>query len=935
MASPSSSATRDVAADSSDSPAYLDGGHENRAACHDTSNAEPLVEPVDATSTPPSPEIPIVRQRTSQSSATNNLLAASYSVGRDEQDWEDVTEAFSDARKVMSVGEMIHSSKFTLSSAMSAVELMDPKMDVGCGPVRDLNEISLPQSLTHTQVIHIMDRLFSHEMSWLDSHTLAQTVFSCVFTHRLHEIPRSDLFLFARLQLATMHTVSNAITEEKVADEEDFVLWTFGFRLPQLDCRHSDNELDELNDMLEQAIMDIQQPEDKRNEDAQMISAIILRLKLRIAYYYTLRCLSGHYDLSPFEASSTIEQLQQLAQQWASCPYRLGNCREKIIDHELLDRMFDVSINRHLMTSTPPRKAPLFNTEAAVEYFSRLLGQLSALLQLRELALPPHAQLSALSPSGAPAPAAFRYSLHVAIHAVESFCAIHRPTVLTRAFLSRLILIIPEQSSFLFDNESASFSQLIATDMGVSLQQLKSNPHAVFKDNPTANAANTTAKKAGDDNDNGNDASSNDAEAVLDSMRDAVVSIFECFFRNRSRQRRQMLRALRWWDHCAYISTHPNGVRKNENRIDTNSYMRGSFDDDDDDFSSHLMSSTASNTLTPNVASNNPLNGSEHDIENTTNHANSSEQTTGPPHSSIKQNEASGNDDSGSSSSGAVLQTLEGKTPLQLVAYEVCCRLMIQHWLLGFECELYHEFEYAAIFFYIGYVLSNLSNATTALAQCGLNDAELHPLRFALHLMDEARLWLCRALYLLIEALSSGDHWDYTCQRERINKKKHNRRHANDGKIFGSEALWYEQRFGVAMNLINGPPYANYSSFVAVSKMHCDSLLQQQQQIASHEKDLVALRLQEACALFVVARRKLEKSKKFAQPSPCTGQNFLVDEILKLGRVTVENSLSATQIIRDYLRDRKLAPKKRPQYSVNFVLSRHPHFPVVKVTEKT
>ena len=36
-----------------------------------------------------------------------------------------------DGVKVMQAGEMIHTASFSLHEAMSAIELMDPKMDAG------------------------------------------------------------------------------------------------------------------------------------------------------------------------------------------------------------------------------------------------------------------------------------------------------------------------------------------------------------------------------------------------------------------------------------------------------------------------------------------------------------------------------------------------------------------------------------------------------------------------------------------------------------------------------------------------------------------------------------------------------------------------------------------------------------------------------------
>ena len=46
-------------------------------------------------------------------------------------DWVDCTNILLDAAKEMAPGTMIHSDCFNLFEAMSALELMDPKMDAG------------------------------------------------------------------------------------------------------------------------------------------------------------------------------------------------------------------------------------------------------------------------------------------------------------------------------------------------------------------------------------------------------------------------------------------------------------------------------------------------------------------------------------------------------------------------------------------------------------------------------------------------------------------------------------------------------------------------------------------------------------------------------------------------------------------------------------
>ena len=48
-----------------------------------------------------------------------------------EDDLEEVTQILDEAREVMEASELIHTEGFTLFEAMSAVEVGEPRMDIG------------------------------------------------------------------------------------------------------------------------------------------------------------------------------------------------------------------------------------------------------------------------------------------------------------------------------------------------------------------------------------------------------------------------------------------------------------------------------------------------------------------------------------------------------------------------------------------------------------------------------------------------------------------------------------------------------------------------------------------------------------------------------------------------------------------------------------
>lgn len=62
------------------------------------------------------------------------------------------------------VGQLMHLRSFTLFDAMSAIEVMDPKMDTGMA-IGDSTPFDVKQPLDAKQTLWIMDRLLSCEVS--------------------------------------------------------------------------------------------------------------------------------------------------------------------------------------------------------------------------------------------------------------------------------------------------------------------------------------------------------------------------------------------------------------------------------------------------------------------------------------------------------------------------------------------------------------------------------------------------------------------------------------------------------------------------------------------------------------------------------------------------------------------------------------------------
>lgn len=103
---------------------------------------------------------------------------------------EDITEFLRETARGMALGEMIFGGNFSLKEAMSAVELMDAKMDAGMQSELNITlEEALarnlvPRDLTPWQQLAVMDELMAAELTWYNGKSFPHTVLTCWYAHK-------------------------------------------------------------------------------------------------------------------------------------------------------------------------------------------------------------------------------------------------------------------------------------------------------------------------------------------------------------------------------------------------------------------------------------------------------------------------------------------------------------------------------------------------------------------------------------------------------------------------------------------------------------------------------------------------------------------------------------------------------------------------------
>ncbi|XP_043223591.1 N-alpha-acetyltransferase 35, NatC auxiliary subunit-like [Amphibalanus amphitrite] len=151
-----------------------------------------------------------------------------------EYHWTDITDDFLNACKDLKLGELVHDDMFGLFDAMSAIEMMDPKMDVGmlCNSsqrqIRSFQQavedgLLKTADLTPREQLGVMDTSLAYLLSWLEGHSLTQTVSTNAYLQAPHSIQDRCVKAFSVATIQLVNTISELLVQVALLyEEEDF-----------------------------------------------------------------------------------------------------------------------------------------------------------------------------------------------------------------------------------------------------------------------------------------------------------------------------------------------------------------------------------------------------------------------------------------------------------------------------------------------------------------------------------------------------------------------------------------------------------------------------------------------------------------------------------------------------------------------------------------
>lgn len=301
--------------------------------------------------------------------------------------WTNITDEFFTAVNDLSLGELLHDQLFGLFEAMSAIEMMDPKMDAGMlcnrGNKKALSfdqalesGVLQMENLTNNQLIGIIDTTLACIVSWLEGHSLAQTVFTNLYLHKPYQIEDRILKAFSLSVYKFIDIIKEFLVKGMVYEEEDFQSLQYGYRLnPDISEQRIIGMLREIEEELHKKCR-IKHSEDKSNVTANEDIGLYARIRFVRAFY---QCLSSLLQQSKDEKANCLADCQRLLTLCSEMLVLMQNTVElgmKPAEENGTIMGFEPLINQRLLPPTFPRYTKIKSSREALSYFEDTMNRL-------------------------------------------------------------------------------------------------------------------------------------------------------------------------------------------------------------------------------------------------------------------------------------------------------------------------------------------------------------------------------------------------------------------------------------------------------------------------------------------------------------------------------------------------------------------------------
>ncbi|KAH6794326.1 MAK10-like protein [Perilla frutescens var. hirtella] len=327
--------------------------------------------------------------------------------------WFDVSSLLHRACHDLRTDELISGENFNLFAAMSALEIMDPKMDSGIvstyysvDEAIENGAAPIPLSFDRTSdiqhIIDIMDHFLACEATWHKGGSLAQTMFSCIYLLRPERTSSHALLhSFCIVIRATCNALVSAVSVSRTNEEEDLFTMAYGLPLKANGDEKCLSLLHAVEETLCRQLKACKAPLSKRTalEDIEPLQtnldleegfckAVLCRLRFRKHFYHVLTSLrkpqGKGLELAKKHIISCLSELDSMLKSEDflrnnSVCGTSENEEEKTTASGCQPVGFDSTLNSRSAAPTPPRAVKLLSWNKAVNYFQKLLHDLDVI----------------------------------------------------------------------------------------------------------------------------------------------------------------------------------------------------------------------------------------------------------------------------------------------------------------------------------------------------------------------------------------------------------------------------------------------------------------------------------------------------------------------------------------------------------------------------
>lgn len=384
--------------------------------------------------------------------------------------WKDVTSEFMNCVSKLDLGELLKCDNLTLADSMSAIELMDPKIDSGMLLKKAGRKIlSFDQAvekgnlkinnLEPNELIGIIDESYACLVTWLEGHSLVQTVMTNIYLNEPEKIEDRCLRVFSLSILKITDYLDKLVQSLYCIEEEDFLLNYSRFPLASnISDQKVSNSLEDLCLYYEKCLSNLtasipnnsnQQPssnitttnsntDTKQTQDQQQsieqsydkstLTALICRLRFTLNFLMCFRSvyknlLDSPRVIEPQLIKKTIKLIQTTT---ASCDKNLEKCfaytdkwmasiefgikpnypdtnQEEDKSAKTTNKVdyptimgFDPLINRKFLLPAYPRCPTIKSRPETVEYLKNLIIKLRHCISISSISLNSKSYLKSL-----------------------------------------------------------------------------------------------------------------------------------------------------------------------------------------------------------------------------------------------------------------------------------------------------------------------------------------------------------------------------------------------------------------------------------------------------------------------------------------------------------------------------------------------------------